>query len=213
MHKVEKITSTLAPLNVADVDTDQIIPAIWMKRIERSGFEDGLFQQWRRDPEFVLNQPSRKSATVLIAGQNFGCGSSREHAPWALRDYGFTAVIAPSFADIFKNNLSNVGLVPVTIDVHKHEELMTIAESDSSASVTIDIGNRVVYCESYDFIADFELDDTAHYQLLNGLDPIDLTLEYEVDIAEHEKTRPWWMPSGTGVVERPFEESGVKETW
>jgi len=213
VHKVEKITSTLAPLDIADIDTDQIIPAVWMKRIERSGFEDGLFQQWRRDPEFILNHPERRNATVLIAGPNFGCGSSREHAPWALRDYGFTAVIAPSFADIFKNNLANVGLVPVRLGVTEHRTLMDIAESDPKASVTIDVRNRTVRCESHDFVAEFDIADTAQHQLVNGLDPIDLTLELEAEIAEHEKHRPWWMPVGTGVVEEPFEKSGVKEAW
>src|SRR5262245_20367802 len=112
MDPVTRITGTAVPLDRSDVDTDQIIPAVWMKKIERTGFEDGLFQKWRRDPQFVLNQPERQDATILVSGPNFGCGSSREHAPWALRDYGFKVVITPGFADIFRNNLPNVGLDP-----------------------------------------------------------------------------------------------------
>src|SRR5688500_7813216 len=131
MDKVEIIIGTVAPLDRSDVDTDQIIPAVWMKRIERTGYENGLFEKLRRDPDFVLNQPERKDATILISGPNVGCGSSRERAPWALRDYGFKAVIAPSFADIFRTNLPNVGLVPVTLDEESCRQIIDATTKDA----------------------------------------------------------------------------------
>lgn len=213
MREVTAVTGTAAPLNVADIDTDQIIPAVWMKRIERSGFERGLFQQWRTDPDFILNQKDRAGATILVAGPNFGCGSSREHAPWALRDYGFQAVIAPSIADIFRNNLPNVGLVPVVLPGAAHRELLEIVEGDASARLTIDLERQIVSCAGHDFEHLFSIDETARYQLLNGKDPIDLTLEFEQSIAGYEVDRPWWMPVGDRTVERPFEVSGVAESW
>ncbi|MFG2879517.1 3-isopropylmalate dehydratase small subunit [Streptomyces sp. NPDC048337] len=211
MEKTETIRGRAVPLDASDVDTDQIIPAVWMKRVERTGFEGGLFQKWRRDPEFVLNRPEREGATILVSGPNFGCGSSREHAPWALRDYGFTAVIAPSFADIFRNNLPNVGLVPVTLDADATRKIMDAVTADATAQVTIDLPTTTVTCEAAGVVAEpFFLDEGARYRLINGLDLIDLAAQDEDSISRHEAARPFWMPRTNGQVADVFEDSGVE---
>ncbi|MFD0354966.1 3-isopropylmalate dehydratase small subunit [Streptomyces sp. NPDC127110] len=211
MEKVEVIRGRGVPLDASDVDTDQIVPAVWMKRVERTGFEDGLFQKWRRDPEFVLNRPERAGATVLVSGPNFGCGSSREHAPWALRDYGFKAVIAPSFADIFRNNLPNVGLVPVTLDAAATGKILDAVTADATAEVTVDLLRATVTCEAAGVLAEpFFLDEGARYRLTHGLDLIDLAAEAEEAIGLHEASRPFWMPRTNGQVEDVFEDSGVE---
>jgi 3-isopropylmalate/(R)-2-methylmalate dehydratase small subunit len=211
MDKIEVVVGTAVPLDRSDVDTDQIIPAVWMKRIERTGFEDGLFQKWRKDPDFVLNQPERKRATILMSGPNFGCGSSREHAPWALRDYGFKAVIAPSFADIFRNNLPNVGLVPVILKEDLCRRIMRAVTDDPSARVVVDVIHRTVSCDAAGIAAaPFSIDDSAAYRLTQGKDLIDLALDHEEAIKRHEDHRPSWMPRTNETIESPFEPSGIE---
>lgn len=212
MDKVEILAGTAVPLQASDVDTDQIIPAMWMKRVERTGFEDGLFQKWRRDPEFVLNQPERMGATILVSGPNFGCGSSREHAPWALRDYGFRAVIAPSFADIFRSNLPNVGLVPVTLASEAVDAIMAAVTQDATTQITVDLLTATVTCGAAGIIAvPFEIDEGARYRLTHGKDLIDLVLDVEENVKLHEASRPEWMPHTNGTVEEVFEDSGLGE--
>ncbi|WP_037603348.1 3-isopropylmalate dehydratase small subunit [Streptacidiphilus rugosus] len=201
MDPVTRIRGRAVPLDRSDVDTDQIIPAVWMKKIERTGFEDGLFQKWRRDSEFVLNRPERAGATVLVSGPNFGCGSSREHAPWALRDFGFKVVITPGFADIFRNNLPNVGLVPAWADPETVRALLDATTADASVEITVDVENRLIQCPEAGVVdAPFFLDDAAHYRLVNGLDLIDMTLQLDQAIAEHEQRRPDWLPTCNGQV-------------
>lgn len=209
MDSVASVNGTAVHLDVSDIDTDQIIPAVWMKRIERTGFEDGLFQKWRQDPNFVLNQPERDGATILVAGPNFGCGSSREHAPWALRDYGFKAVIAPSFADIFRTNLPNVGLIPVVLPAASTKRLLTAVEADPTAVIMIDLLTQRVTSHAAGVDETFNIDQRARYQLMNGKDIIDLTMEIDYAIRRHEEGRPGWMPSTNGAIEATFEDSGV----
>lgn len=190
MKKVERISSRVTPLDRNDVDTDQIIPAVWLKRIERTGFGEGLFSHWRDDKDFVLNNPEYKGANVLVTRKNFGCGSSREHAPWALEDYGFQAIIATSFADIFKNNCGNIGLVTIVTSDENVSKIISSAESDPSTSIEIDVANKTFTCEKIDLINEpFSLDDFAQYKLLNGLDEIGITLSHESDISDFENTR------------------------
>ncbi len=208
MDKIEVLTGTAVPIDASDVDTDQIIPAVWMKRIERTGYEDGLFQKWRRDPGFILNKPERRGATIIVSGPNFGCGSSREHAPWALRDYGFKAVIAPSFGDIFRNNLPNVGLVPVALPEDPCRRILDAVAADSTAQVTVDLLNRTVTCEAAGVVAsEFHLEDNARYRLTHGKDLIDLALDQIEQIRQHESRRPWWMPKTNGQVSPTFEDA------
>ncbi|MYW69318.1 3-isopropylmalate dehydratase small subunit [Streptomyces sp. SID8379] len=210
MDKVEVIRGRAVPLDASDVDTDQIIPAVWMKRVERTGFEDGLFEKWRRDPEFVLNRPERAGATVLVSGPNFGCGSSREHAPWALRDYGFKAVVAPGFADIFRNNLPNVGLVPVTLGEEATRRIMAAVTADPRALITVDLLKVTVTCESAGVLDEpFLLDEGARFRLTHGMDLIDMASSAEEAVRRHEAARPSWMPRTNGQVEETFENSGV----
>lgn len=209
MQKIAEIVGTAVPLDRSDVDTDQIIPALWMKRIERTGFEDGLFQKWRRDPDFILNHPGRKEASILISGPNFGCGSSREHAPWALRDYGFKAVIAPSFADIFRNNLPNVGLIPVALSPGGTRTLMAASKRDASLEISIDLITQRVKSRAAQIDEAFDIDQKARYQLINGKDIIDVTFELEASITSHELGRQSWMPTTNGTIADTFEDSGV----
>ncbi|SCE78571.1 3-isopropylmalate dehydratase small subunit [Micromonospora mirobrigensis] len=212
MDKIDSITGTAVPIDASDVDTDQIIPAVWMKRVERTGFQDGLFAKWRRDPGFVLNQPERRGATILVAGPNFGCGSSREHAPWALRDYGFKAIIAPSFADIFRNNLPNIGLVPVTLDEASCRKVMAAVTADAATPVTVDLVARTVTCTAAGVVdVPFVIEENARYRLINGKDLIDLALDFDEQIRRHEERRPFWMPRTNGQVEPAFELSGVEQ--
>ncbi|MFC1410912.1 3-isopropylmalate dehydratase small subunit [Streptacidiphilus sp. N1-12] len=201
MDPVTTVSGRAVPLDRSDVDTDQIIPAVWMKKIERTGFEDGLFQKWRRDPEFVLNRPERAGATILVSGPNFGCGSSREHAPWALRDFGFKIVITPGFADIFRNNLPNVGLVPAQADPATVAALLKATTEDPSVEITVDVAARVINCPAAGVVdAPFFLDDAAHYRLVNGYDLIDLTMALDPAITAHEFNRPAWLPTCNGQV-------------
>ena len=197
MEPVELITGRAAPLNRSDVDTDQIIPAHWLKRIERTGFGEGLFEAWRKDPDFVLNRADYRDATILVAGPNFGCGSSREHAPWALQDYGFRAIVAPSFADIFRNNCSKIGLVPAPISPEANGRLMAAVEADPTIEVIVDVVDRRVTCPAIDLDEPFSMDDHTQHRLLNGLDDIGITLQDEQLIDAYEPGRPAWLPTVT----------------
>ena len=184
MEKFTVHVGTAVPLRRSNVDTDQIIPAEYLKRVTRSGFEDGLFAAWRRDPDFVLNDSQYDGATVLVTGPDFGTGSSREHAVWALQDYGFKAVIAPRFGDIFRNNSLTGGLLPVVLDEKTVEQLQALVESDPRAEVTVDLDKRQVRAGEIE--ASFDLDDYTRWRLMNGLDDIGLTLEHEDAIAAYE---------------------------
>jgi len=198
MDPVRQITGTAVPLRRADVDTDQIIPSDWLKRVERTGFGQGLFSEWRSDPDFVLNQVRYRGAAVLITGPNFGTGSSREHAVWALQDYGFAAVVAPSFADIFRTNCTKAGLLPVQVDAGVAEALLAAVEADPAVVVTIDVETRTVLAASAGVSTTFPLDDFTQWRFLEGLDDIGLSLRSEAEIVAYEAARPAWMPRLVG---------------
>ncbi|MDT0378709.1 3-isopropylmalate dehydratase small subunit [Streptomyces sp. RKND-216] len=185
-------TGRAVPLRRSNVDTDQIIPAHWLKKVTRDGFEDGLFEAWRKDPDFVLNQPRYAGGTVLVAGPDFGTGSSREHAVWALQNHGFKAVVSSRFADIFRGNSLKNGLLTVVLPQETVERLWQLAERDPQAPVTVDLQRRKVLAEGVD--ADFELDENARWRLLEGLDDISLTLQNETAIAAYESRRPAFKP-------------------
>ncbi|MFE4250538.1 3-isopropylmalate dehydratase small subunit [Streptomyces sp. NPDC056910] len=185
-------TGRAVPLRRSNVDTDQIIPAHWLKKVTRDGFEDGLFEAWRKDPEFVLNKAEREGATVLVAGPDFGTGSSREHAVWALQNYGFKAVVSSRFADIFRGNSLKNGLLTVVLDQKVVDALQDLVENDPRAEITVDLEAREVRAEG--ITAAFELDENARWRLLNGLDDISITLQNEGDIAEYESKRPAFKP-------------------
>jgi 3-isopropylmalate/(R)-2-methylmalate dehydratase small subunit len=193
-------TGRVVPLRRGNVDTDQIIPAHWLKKVTRDGFEDGLFEAWRKDPEFVLNRPERRGASVLVAGPDFGTGSSREHAVWALQNYGFRAVISPRFADIFRGNSLKNGLLTVMLPQETVERLWALTEADPTLEVTVDLVAREVRVpgpEGASLTAEFELDENARWRLLEGLDDISLTLKNERHIAAYEASRPAFKPSTT----------------
>ncbi|MGB3307602.1 MAG: 3-isopropylmalate dehydratase small subunit [Thermomicrobiales bacterium] len=195
MDPIKKIEGRIVPLDRSDVDTDQIIPAVYLKRVERTGFGEGLFAAWREsDPGFVLNRPEFEGGKVLIAGPNFGTGSSREHAVWALLDYGFQAVISPKFGDIFKNNATKAGLVPVTVDPEFGAELLEAAAEHPFLEVVVDVESRTVSAPSLGMTASFPLDDFTQHRLLNGLDDIGLTLQHVDAIDAFERARPSWRP-------------------
>jgi 3-isopropylmalate/(R)-2-methylmalate dehydratase small subunit len=194
MEPVREIVARAVPLDRANVDTDQIIPSDWLKRVERTGFGAGLFSEWRESSDFVLNQDQYEGAQVLVAGANFGCGSSREHAPWALEDYGFRAVIAPSFADIFRNNCLKIGLLPVVVPAAVVTRIMRAVEEDASVEIVIDVVDRRVAVPAIDLDEPFELEDFHHYRLLEGLDDIGLTLRHADDITAYESHRNPWLP-------------------
>jgi len=185
-------TGRVLPLRRSNVDTDQIIPAVYLKRITRDGFEDGLFAAWRKDPDFVLNRPEYSEATIVVTGPEFGTGSSREHAVWALQNYGFRVVISPRFADIFRGNSLKGGLLTVELDESVVEQLWQLAEADASAEVMVDLEVREVRFGSV--VAPFELDDYSRWRLLEGLDDVGLTLKHTDEIAAFEAQRPRWMP-------------------
>jgi 3-isopropylmalate/(R)-2-methylmalate dehydratase small subunit len=193
MEPIAVIEGTAVPLDRSDVDTDQIIPAQHLKRIERSGFGPFLFDEWRKDPDFVLNDPRYEGASILIAGANFGSGSSREHAPWALEDYGFRAVIAPSFADIFRNNCFKIGLLPVEVRAESVRALMDAVLDDPTTRIVVDLPNRAVRAPGLD--ETFDIDEFTHWRLTEGLDDIGLSLRNEEKISRFEATRPGWMPT------------------
>ncbi|WNE99100.1 3-isopropylmalate dehydratase small subunit [Streptomyces luomodiensis] len=190
-------TGRAIPLRRSNVDTDQIIPAHWLKKVTRDGFEDGLFEAWRKDPEFVLNKAEYKDGTVLVAGPDFGTGSSREHAVWALQNYGFKAVISSRFADIFRGNSLKNGLLTVVLPQETVDQLWKLVEADPAAEVTVDLVARQVRAEG--ITADFELDENARWRLLEGLDDISLTLREEEHIAAYEARRPSFKPSTVEV--------------
>lgn len=195
MEPVRKIEGRIAPLDRSDVDTDQIIPAVWLKRVERTGFGEGLFSAWReQDPTFVLNRPEYEGSKILIAGPNFGTGSSREHAVWALMDYGFQAVISPKFGDIFRNNATKAGLVPVQVDEEFGAELLEAAEEHPFLEVIVDVETKTVSVPRLGMQASFPLDDFTQHRLLNGLDDIGLTMTHEDDITAYEQSRKPWLP-------------------
>jgi 3-isopropylmalate/(R)-2-methylmalate dehydratase small subunit len=193
MEPVTTIMGRALPLDRADVDTDQIIPAEYLKRVERTGFGEFLFDSWRKDPEFVLNRPEYAGATILIAGPNFGSGSSREHAVWALEDAGFQAVIAPSFADIFRNNCHKIGLLPVELPGESVRALMDAVLDDPSTEITVDLDAQAVTAEAVD--ERFEIDPHTRWRLLEGLDDIGLTLRHADEISSFEESRPSWLPN------------------
>src|ERR1700744_2874257 len=187
-------TGHVLPLRRSNVDTDQIIPAEYLKRVSRGGLGDGLFAAWREDPSFVLNQPAYADATVLVAGIDFGIGSSREHAVWALVDYGFKGVIAPRFGDIFRNNATKAGLLPVQLPEKVVTALQDAAEADPSAEITIDLEARGVRHAEAGVPGPFEIDNYTRWRLMEGLDDIGLTLRYADAISEFEAQRPGWLP-------------------
>ena len=184
---------TAAPLRRSNVDTDQIIPAVYLKRVTRTGFEDGLFAAWRNDPEFVLNQPQYDGVSVLVAGPDFGTGSSREHAVWALLDYGFRVVVSSRFADIFRGNSGKSGLLAALVEQDVVEQLWTTIEADPGTKVTVDLENKTI--SAGDVSAPFEIDDYTRYRLLNGLDDVGITLSHDAEIAAYEATRPSFKPA------------------
>ncbi|MEU0690225.1 3-isopropylmalate dehydratase small subunit [Streptomyces uncialis] len=185
-------TGRAVPLRRSNVDTDQIIPAHWLKKVTRDGFEDGLFEAWRKDPDFILNRPERQGATVLVAGPDFGTGSSREHAVWALQNYGFKTVISSRFADIFRGNSLKNGLLTVVIEQKIVDALQELTEADPQTEITVDLQAREVRAEG--LTASFELDENARWRLLNGLDDISITLANETDITAYEARRPSHKP-------------------
>ena len=192
MDPFETHAGRVLPLRRSNVDTDQIIPAVYLKRITRDGFEDGLFASWRKDPEFVLNRPEYEGATVLVAGPEFGTGSSREHAVWALQNYGFRVIISPRFADIFRGNSLKGGLLTIELPEAVVERLWSLAERDPTAQVAVDLRSRTVAFAGES--VDFELDDYSRWRLLEGLDDIALTLRHTDEVASFEVKRPAWMP-------------------
>jgi len=192
MEPTRIVTGRALPLERANVDTDQIIPSHWLKRIERTGYALGLFEAWRKDPSFVLNDRRYRGAKILIAGANFGCGSSREHAVWALRESGFRAVIAPTIADIFKSNAIKNGLVPVELESDAVSRLLAAVKADAGTTITVDVAQRTVAAPGLE--APFALADFFQTYLLEGLDDIALALRHESDIAAFEAKRAEWLP-------------------
>ncbi len=193
MKSVRILTGTGIPLRRSDVDTDQIIPADWLKRVERTGFEAGLFATWRDDRSFVLNDERYVSATILVAGPSFGVGSSREHAVWAIQQYGFEAVIAPSFSDIFRNNCTKNGLAPVALALDAVEKIWAAIEADAATEIVIDMERLTVEVASISLTASFPMEPQNQYRFLNGLDDIGITMSHSDQIASFESTRPTWL--------------------
>lgn len=197
MQPVHIVSGTAAPLDRSDVDTDQIIPSDWLKRVERTGFGQGLFGEWRDDRAFVLNQPEYAGATILVAGPRFGTGSSREHAVWALTDYGFQAVISPRFGDIFRNNATKSRLLPVEVEASVGAALLAAVAADPTLEITIDVERGTVSAPAAGIEATFPLDEFTRHRLLNGLDDIGLTLVHAGAIDGFEAQRPAWLPAVT----------------
>ncbi|HWJ82840.1 MAG TPA: 3-isopropylmalate dehydratase small subunit [Nocardioides sp.] len=194
MDKFTTHTGVGVPLKRSNVDTDQIIPAVYLKRVTRTGFEDGLFAAWRNDPEFVLNQDAYKSGSVLVAGPDFGTGSSREHAVWALQNYGFKVVISSRFADIFRGNSGKAGLLAAQVDEKVVQRLWDHLEQNPGAEITVDLEKKTVRTADGSIEDSFDIDDYTRWRLLEGLDDIGITLGHEGDIAAYESTRPTWKP-------------------
>jgi len=185
-------TGRAVALRRSDVDTDQIIPAVYLKRVSRTGYEDGLFAAWRNDPDFVLNRPSVAGATILVAGRDFGTGSSREHAVWALRDYGFRVVVSSRFGDIFRGNAGKGGLVTAEVDPDVIERLWSAVDDDPALEVTVDLLSTTIRWA--DETVPFVIDDYTKWRLLEGLDDVDLTLRHDDAISSFEASRPHWLP-------------------
>jgi 3-isopropylmalate/(R)-2-methylmalate dehydratase small subunit len=197
MNPVQIVTGRAVPLDRSDVDTDQIIPSDWLKRVERTGFGAGLFSEWRDDRSFVLNQPQYAGATILIGGPNFGTGSSREHAVWALQDYGFQAVVSPRFADIFRNNCTKQGLLPVQVDPEVGRALLQAVVDDPTLEVTIDVARGTLEAPKAGIHTTFPLDEFTRERLLHGWDDIGLTLRHAAEVDTYEEHRAPWLPSAT----------------
>lgn len=198
MQPITEIKGTALPLERSDVDTDQIIPSEWLKKVERTGFGEGLFEEWREDPNFVLNSPEYKNSKIIVAGPNFGTGSSREHAVWALTDYGFEAVISARFGDIFRNNSTKAGLVPVVLTQAEVDAITVQVKKEPRTEIVIDIASRTVTVAFIGLAADFPMDDFTQYRLLEGLDDIGLTLRYANEIDNYELNRASWLPRMAG---------------
>ena len=192
MKKMENINSTMLPLNMSNVDTDQIMPKQFLKRVERSGYGEYLFYDWKKDPNFPLNNEIYKNSKVLIVGDNFGTGSSREHAPWGLQDWGFDAIISTKFADIFRLNSINIGLLPIEASQEDVEELFKKIENDPNTEIKISVGKKSVECEDISF--SFDLDDFSQKRIIEGIDKIDITLGYENQIEKYSNSRKSWKP-------------------
>jgi 3-isopropylmalate/(R)-2-methylmalate dehydratase small subunit len=192
------VSGRAVPLDRSDVDTDQIIPSDWLKRVERTGFGVGLFSEWRDDRDFVLNQPQFAGATILVAGPNFGTGSSREHAVWALTDYGFEVVISPKFGDIFRNNCTKQGLLPAQVDSTFGRALLDGVLEDPTLELTVDVARGTIEAPAAGLTGFFPLDEFTRERLLNGWDDIGLTLRHDGSIAEYETHRAAWLPAATG---------------
>ena len=193
MEPITVVDGTALPLDRSDVDTDQIIPAEYLKRVERTGFGPFLFAEWRKDPAFVLNDARYAGASILLAGENFGCGSSREHAPWAIEDAGFHAIVAPSFADIFRNNCTKIGLLPVELRAESVRALMDAVLDDPSTRIVVDLDGLTVSAPGLD--ETFDMEDFTRWRLLEGLDDIGLSLRNEEKITAYEANRPSWLPT------------------
>ncbi|MEY4079923.1 MAG: 3-isopropylmalate dehydratase small subunit [Actinomycetota bacterium] len=193
MKSFQIVTGRGVPLKRSDVDTDQIIPADWLKRVERTGFEKGLFSTWRDDRNFVLNDERYAGASILVAGPSFGVGSSREHAVWAIQQYGFDAVIAPSFSDIFRNNCTKNGLAPVVLPEAAVEKLWALIEADENTEITIDMERLTVEVPAAGFKESFPMDAPTQHRFLNGLDDIGITMTHADEISAFEKNRPAWL--------------------
>jgi 3-isopropylmalate/(R)-2-methylmalate dehydratase small subunit len=189
---VKRVSGKALPLGYSDVDTDQIVPSDALKRIERTGFGQFLFSGWRENPDFVMNKAEHEGAVILLAGENFGSGSSREHAPWALQDYGFGAIIAPSFADIFKNNCAKIGLLAVELPKETVQKLLDAVREDPQTVITVELTERIV--SGPNVYETFEMDDFTRQRLMEGLDDISLTLTHEEDLEAFEKSRPSYLP-------------------
>ncbi|HEX4059269.1 MAG TPA: 3-isopropylmalate dehydratase small subunit [Galbitalea sp.] len=192
MDKITVLTGTAVPLQRANVDTDQIIPAVFLKRVTKTGYDDALFHAWRQDPDFVLNQPEYANGGILIAGPDFGTGSSREHAVWALRDFGFTAVLSPKFGDIFRGNSGKQGLLTGTISEQDVEKLWSLIDTTPGIQISVDLGAKTATIG--ETTVPFEIDDYTRWRLLEGLDDIGLTLRDEARITEFEARRESWRP-------------------
>jgi 3-isopropylmalate/(R)-2-methylmalate dehydratase small subunit len=199
MKPVTVVTGRAVPLDRSDVDTDQIIPSDWLKRVERAGFGAGLFSEWRDDREFVLNRPEYAGATILVAGHNFGTGSSREHAVWALMDYGFEAVVSSQFGDIFRNNCTKQGFLPVQVTPEVGRALLDAVAVDPSLELTIDVARGTVEAPAAGIEGTFPLDEFTRERLLNGWDDIGLSLRYASDIDSYEAARPAWLPTSAAA--------------
>jgi 3-isopropylmalate/(R)-2-methylmalate dehydratase small subunit len=192
MDKFTRHAGTGLPLRRSNVDTDQIIPAVYLKRVTRTGFEDGLFAAWRKDPQFIINRPEHDGASVLVAGPDFGTGSSREHAVWALMDYGFKVVISSRFGDIFRGNCGKAGLVAAQVTQDVVEQLWKLIETEPSTEIVVDLQERSIQAGA--LTAPFDIDDYTRWRLLEGLDDVGITLSHADEIATYESTRPSWKP-------------------